>query len=113
MARLSEYIIDKLNNGVSGATERFIDRLHAESEHYANIIEDRILNLQKRVMKSVIYTLTYTATGVLGLLAVFYALKEYALLSNTFSFLIIGVITFIIGLIVSLQVKGGKYRNYG
>ena len=112
MPKLGEYIIDRLSNSMNGAANKFIDRIHEETDFILSRVENRALNFQRKVIKTALYMATFTAVGVFGILAVFYALKEFALFNNTASFLVVGILTLFIGIILKLQVKGGDY-NYG
>lgn len=66
-------------------------------------IDDRVLQIENRILGKIISLLIIGFGGVFLVLALFFFMKEYLAWNNTSSFFTIGITVFVIGLLLKLR----------
>ena len=66
-------------------------------------IEDRIIQIEKRMLKKIYSLLIIGFGGVFLIFSLFFYLKDVLIWSNTLTFFVIGIIIFVIGLLLKVN----------
>jgi hypothetical protein len=88
---ISQTILESILPPIAGGTEMVM-----------NNIEDRIMRIEKRIMRKISSFLIIGFGEVLLIFALFFFLIEYLGLSNTTAFFYIGITVFVIGILLKL-----------
>ncbi|PIN93812.1 hypothetical protein COU54_01705 [Candidatus Pacearchaeota archaeon CG10_big_fil_rev_8_21_14_0_10_31_24] len=89
LSYISNVISAKLFNQIIGSTQRVIDN-----------IEDRIMKIQKNLLRKILIVQVFWLGIVLLIFALFFFIKDFFDWNNSISFLFIGIIVFIIALVL-------------
>jgi len=72
------------------------------AENVINNIEDRIIRIEKRILKKISSFLIIGFGGIFLIFSLFFYLKEFLGWSNSLAFFSIGITVFVIGLLLKL-----------
>jgi VIT1/CCC1 family predicted Fe2+/Mn2+ transporter len=104
-------IVDYARQKISHTADRLTERLLEKVDR----IEMKIENFQRMLMLQMIFIVLAATSGIMFLLVVFYLLTEYAGLTNTLAFLILGIVFLTAAVVVRIIMKGGdedgEYRR--
>ncbi|MDO8459680.1 MAG: hypothetical protein Q7S74_01090 [Nanoarchaeota archaeon] len=103
-------IIDYVKEGasvLSGKAASYVStRVKEEVGAFIDRIEQRIITIEERLLRNLLAMIIISSSIIFLALAVFFFMAEYLKLTNTISFLIVGIILLLVGIII----KGGKNK---
>lgn len=102
---------DYISDGFDVVSERVGSFTKNKVGYLLDTIEFRVMGLQDRIIKKFTYSFFFAVSAVFIALGAFYLLKEFFLLSNTISFLIVGFVMFVCGLFIKLSER--RFMYYG
>jgi|GEM_PF-5403105 len=101
---MARNVIDKIKDRTISASDKAIsyvsDRIKVETDAAIRKAEDRINKIETKIINNLIGLSLMGASIIFLAISGFYFMREFLLLSNTVSFLIIGLILLTIGIII-------------
>ena len=100
-------IIDMLIEGINYISRTISSSIFPQITESMNNIDNKIIAIEKRIIRKIYSLLTIVFGGVLLIFTLFFFLREFLNWSYTLAFFSIGIIIFVIGLLLKIGESNG------